>query len=113
MNEADAYSGRVKRAGRECVCVLDVMVVCVSVSVGVVVFVEEVDAVLSNEKRESEGCVREKSEMLEESKESVDDEQRLKREPLSEWAVLVVESGTNIVSEMVSEESKERDIMER
>ena len=57
MNEAYAYSGRVKRAGRECVCVMEVMVVCVSVSVVVVVVVvdEEVDALLSNEMRERDG----------------------------------------------------------
>ena len=33
VNVADAYSGRVRRAGRECVWVMEVMVVVVSVSV--------------------------------------------------------------------------------
>ena len=56
MNEADAYSGRVRRAGREWVWVMEVMVVCENVSVVAVVAVdEEADPVLSNENSGSEG----------------------------------------------------------
>ena len=75
MNEADAYSGRVNKAGRECVCVMEVMLVCVSVSVVVVVVVvdEEVEVVLEKEMRERNGCVREKEEMVVESNERVDE----------------------------------------
>ena len=93
MNEADAYSGRVKREGRECVCVMEVMLVCVSVSVVVVVVVveeEEVDGVLEKEMRERNGCVREKEEMVVESNERVDDEERVKRDPASEVIVLAI-----------------------
>ena len=50
--------------------------------------------------------MRDKEEMLVESNERVDDEQRVKSEPASEWlAVSVVESGTNVVSEIYSDES--------
>ena len=111
MTEADAYSGRVKREGRECVCVMEVMLVCVSVSIGVVELVEE-DGVLEKEMRESDGCVREEEEMLVESNERMDDEESVKREPVRECeanalAMLVGESGANVVSEIVSEESTE------
>ena len=55
MNEADAYTGRVRRAGTECLCVMDVMVMLVSVSVVGVVVDKEVDVLLSNEMRECDG----------------------------------------------------------
>ena len=96
-------------------CVMEVMLVCVSVSVVVVVVVvvdEEVEVVLEKEMRERDGCVREKEEMLVESNERVDDEERVKRDPASECAVnalamLSEDSGANVVSEIVSEESTE------
>ena len=56
--------------------------------------------------------------MVVQSKETVDDELTVKREPASVCAVNVlavpvVECGLNVVSEMVSEDSKERKMMER
>ena len=57
--------GRVRRAGREWVWVMEVMVVCESVSVVEEEVVDEWgDVVLSNEMRENEGLVREKEEMV-------------------------------------------------
>ena len=56
--------------------------------------------------------------MLVESNERVDDEQRVKSEPVNEWVVivlvmLVVDLGENVVSEISSEESREMDMIER
>ena len=116
MNEADAYSGRVKRPGREWVCVMVVMFVCENVSV--VVVVDDVDSVWEKEMRESDGCVRDKEQMLVESNEREDDELRVKREPESKYvvdafAMVVASSGPNVVSEMLSEEFIERYMRER
>ena len=73
MNEAVADLGRVRRAGRECVWVMEVMVVLVSVSVAVDVnSYEASDSALSNETRECERCERENEVMLVEFKERVE-----------------------------------------
>ena len=116
MNEADAYSGRVRRAGMGCVCVMDVIVVCVISSA--TVLDEVVDAFFWNEMRESEGCVSEKHEISVASNERLDDELRVKRDPprvcaVIVFATLLLVSGTNEESEREREESTERKRMER
>ena len=109
--------GRVRRAGREWVWVMEVMVVCVSVRVveeeEVVVVDGEVDEGLEKEKRESERWEREKEEMVVESKERAENADNVKRDPQSKYAVillvmLVDNEGANVVSYMESEESRER-----
>ena len=61
------------------------------------------------EMRERNGCVREKEEMVVESNERVDNEERVKRDPESEYrdrvfVILLVDSGAIVVSEMEREE---------